>query len=80
MVPLIDRITLTSSPDLLLQDWSLFQGNEAKAGLIGTYPVVQNPFNFSTFNADADWFVMCGLRAFCTWSAISGFILLFKTF
>lgn len=80
MVPLIDRITLTSSPDLLLQDWSLFEGNEAKAGLIGTYPVVQNPFNFSTFSADADWFVMCGLRAFCTWSAISGFILLFKTF
>lgn len=58
----------------------LFQDNEAKAGLIGTYPVVQNPFNFSTFSADADWFVMCGLRAFCTWSAISGFILLFKTF
>ena len=79
LIPLIDRITLTSSPELLLQDWSLYQGETGKAGLVGTFPFLQNPFNFSTTRADGDWFVMCFLRAFCTWSAIAGFIFLFKS-
>ncbi|MGB1927415.1 MAG: ankyrin repeat domain-containing protein, partial [Rubripirellula sp.] len=79
LIPLIDRITLTSSPELLLQDWSLYQGETGTASLIGTHPFLQNPFNFSTARADTDWFIMCFLRAFCTWSAISGFIFLFRT-
>ena len=80
LIPMIDKVTLTSPPELLLQDWSLYQGEAGKADLIGNFPFLQNPFNFSTLNANSDWFLMCFLRAFCTWSAIAGFILLFKTY
>ncbi|MDA7873815.1 acyltransferase family protein [Rhodopirellula sp.] len=80
LIPLIDKVTLTSPPELMLQDWSLFLGVEAQADLIGTIPLLQNPFNFSTFSAPPDWFAMCFLRAFCTWCAISGFVLIFRTY
>ncbi|MDC0288119.1 acyltransferase family protein [Rubripirellula sp.] len=80
LIPLIDKVTLTSPPELMLQDWSLFVGVEGKANLIGTVPLLQNPFNFSSLNASPEWFAMCFLRAFCTWSAISGFVLIFRTY
>jgi glucan biosynthesis protein C len=80
LIPLIDKVTLTSPPELMLQDWSLYLGVEAKANLIGTVPLLQNPFNFSTFSASPEWFAMCFLRAFCTWSAIAGFVLIFRTY
>ena len=80
LIPLIDKVTLTSPPELMLQDWSLFLGVEGKADLIGTIPLLQNPFNFSSLSASPEWFAMCFLRAFCTWSAISGFVLIFRTY
>ncbi len=80
MIPLIDKVTLTSPPEVLLQDWSLYVGVADKADLIGTIPLLQNPFNFSSLSAPPDWFAMCFLRAFCTWSAISGFVFIFRTY
>ena len=80
LIPLIDRITLTSPPELFLQDWSLFVGVADRAELVGSIPFLQNPFNFSSFYASPEWFLMCLLRAFCTWSAITGFVLLFRTY
>lgn len=80
LIPLIDKLTLTSSPELFLQDWSLFKGVKEKADLIGWIPFLENPFNFSSLYAPPEWFLMCFLRAFCTWSAIAGFVLLFRTY
>ena len=80
LIPLIDELRLTTQPEILLQDWALFETVEARSGLLGNFPFLQNPFNFSSINASAEWHLMCLLRAYTTWCAILFLILLFKKF
>ncbi|SVD36784.1 uncharacterized protein METZ01_LOCUS389638, partial [marine metagenome] len=80
LIPLIDELRLTTQPEILLQDWALFETVEARSGLLGNFPFLQNPFNFSSVNASAEWHLMCLLRAYTTWCAVLFLILLFKKF
>ena len=78
LIPLIDELTLKTQPEILLQDWALFEPEKARSELLGKFPFLQNPFNFSSINASAEWHLMCLLRAYTTWCAILFLILLFK--
>ena len=80
LIPLIDELRLKTQPEMLLQDWALFETVEARSGLLGNFPFLQNPFNFSSINASSEWHLMCLLRAYTTWCAILFLILLFKKF
>ena len=48
--------------------------------LIGSFPVVQNPFNFTGVTASFDWYLMNILRAYTAWCGVFLFIALFKRF
>ena len=78
LIPLIDELTLKTQPEILLQDWALFETEKARSELLGNFPFLQNPLNFSSVNASAEWHLMCLLRAYTTWCAILFLILLFK--
>ena len=80
LVPLIDELRLTTQPEILLQNWALFETVEARSGLLGNFPFFQNPFNFSSLNAPSEWHLMCLLRAYTTWCGILFFICLFKKY
>lgn len=80
LIPLIDEVRLKSPPEVLLQNLSLFTGVEAEASLIGSFPVVQNPFNFTGATASFDWYLMNILRAYTAWCGVFLFIALFKRF
>ncbi len=80
LIPLIDELRITTQPEILLQDWALFETVEDRSGLLGDFPFLQNPFNFSSVYAPAEWHLMCLLRAYTTWCAVLFFVCLFKTF
>ena len=80
LIPLIDELRIILQPEILLQNWSLFATLDGQKSLIGNYPFVQNPFNFSSLHAPPKWHLMCLLRAYTTWCAIFCFIALFKKF
>ena len=80
LIPLIDELRLKSPPEILMQNMSLFTKLESESGLLGNYPIIQNPFNFSAINAPFKWHLMCILRAYTTWVGIVCFIILFKKF
>jgi glucan biosynthesis protein C len=80
MIPLADGVRLKSPPEVLLQNLSLFIGVEGQVSLIGSFPVVQNPFNFTGLTASFDWFLMNILRAYTTWCGVFLFIALFKKY
>jgi len=80
LIPLIDEVRLKSPPEVLLQNLSLFTGVEAEVSLIGSFPVVQNPFNFTGATASFDWYLMNILRAYTAWCGVFLFIALFKRF
>jgi peptidoglycan/LPS O-acetylase OafA/YrhL len=80
LIPLIDELTLKTQPEILLQDWALFETEKARSELLGNFPFLQNPFNFSSVSASAEWHLMCLLRAYTTWCAILFLILIFKKF
>jgi glucans biosynthesis protein C len=80
LIPLIDRVRLSTSPDLLLQNYSFFASEAGSSGLLGTFPLFQNPFNLSSLHAPFQWHAMCLLRAYTTWCAIMGMVTLFKRF
>tara|TARA_Y100000588_G_scaffold377815_1_gene457450 strand:+ start:1961 stop:3802 length:1842 start_codon:yes stop_codon:yes gene_type:complete len=80
LIPLIDEVRLKSPPEVLLQNLSLYTGVEAEASLIGSFPVVQNPFNFTGVTASFDWYLMNILRAYTAWCGVFLFIALFKRF
>ena len=80
LIPLIDKLRITTQPEILLQDWAFFVTLEGLSGLLGDFPFLQNPFNFSSVNAPAEWHLMCLLRAYTTWCAILFLIQLFKRF
>ena len=80
LIPLIDELRITTQPEILLQDWALFETMEDRSGLLGDFPFFQNPFNFSSVYAPAGWHLMCLLRAYTTWCAILFLINLFRKF
>ncbi len=80
LIPLIDRILLSAQPEILLQNYSFFASQAANADLIGTIPLLQNPFNLSSLKAPLEWHLMCLLRAYTTWCGIVFFIVLFKKY
>jgi glucan biosynthesis protein C len=80
LIPLIDKLRITTQPEILLQDWAFFVTLEDLSGLLGDFPFLQNPFNFSSVNAPAEWHLMCLLRAYTTWCAVLFFVYLFKKF
>jgi hypothetical protein len=80
LIPLIDKLRITTQPEILLQDWAFFVTLEGLSGLLGNFPFLQNPFNFSSVNAPAEWHLMCLLRAYTTWCAVLFLIQLFKRF
>tara|TARA_B100000029_G_scaffold514985_1_gene619929 strand:- start:33 stop:1874 length:1842 start_codon:yes stop_codon:yes gene_type:complete len=80
LIPLIDEVRLKSPPEVLLQNLSLYTGVEAEVSLIGSFPVVQNPFNFTGVTASFDWYLMNILRAYTAWCGVFLFIALFKRF
>ena len=80
LIPLIDEVRLKSPPEVLLQNLSLYTGVEAEVSLIGSFPVVQNPFNFTGATASFDWYLMNILRAYTAWCGVFLFIALFKRF
>lgn len=80
LIPLIDKSMISTQPDILLQDWALFVTIDDLRGQLGDFPFLQNPFNFSSVNAPAEWHLMCLLRAYTTWCAVLFFIYLFKKF
>ncbi|MFQ3168379.1 MAG: hypothetical protein ACI8QI_000924 [Limisphaerales bacterium] len=80
LIPLIDKLRITTQPEILLQDWAFFVTIEGLRGQLGDFPFLQNPFNFSSVNAPAEWHLMCLLRAYTTWCAVLFFIYLFKKF
>jgi hypothetical protein len=80
LIPLIDKLRITTQPEILLQDWAFFVTQEGLSGLLGNFPFLQNPFNFSSVNAPAEWHLMCLLRAYTTWCAVLFLIQLFKRF
>jgi hypothetical protein len=71
---------ISTQPDFLLQDWAFFVTIEDLRGQLGDFPFLQNPFNFSSANAPAEWHLMCLLRAYTTWCAVLFFVCLFKKF
>ena len=79
-IPMVDQLRVSMPPEVLLQSWMLFTGVDSQASLIGDYPFLQNPFNFSSINAPINWHLMCLLRAYTTWCGIILFIVLFKKF
>ena len=80
LIPLIDEVRLKSPPEVLLQNLSLYTGVEAEVSLIGSFPVVQNPFNFTGVTASFDWYLMNILRAYTAWCGVFLFVALFKRF
>lgn len=80
LIPLIDEIRLKTPPEVMLQNLSLYTGVEAEASLIGSFPVVQNPFNFTGLTASFEWYLMNILRAYTAWCGVFLFIALFKRF
>ncbi len=80
VLPMYDDMRLKAPPELLLQNLSLYTGVESLSDLIGTFPFLQNPFNFSGIGAPLEWHFICILRAYTTWCAIIVFIVLFKKF
>ena len=80
LFPLIDEVRLKTQPEVLLQNLSLYTGVEAQSSLLGSYPFIQNPFNFTGLTAPFDWHLMCFLRAYTTWCGIVLFIVFFKKF
>ena len=80
LIPLIGEIRLKTPPELMLQNLSLYTGVEAEASLVGSFPVVQNPFNFTGLTASFEWYLMNILRAYTAWCGVFLFIALFKRF
>ena len=80
LIPLIEEVRLKAPPEVLLQNLALYTGVEAEVSLIGSFPVVQNPFNFTGMNASFDWYLMNILRAYTAWCGVFLFIALFKRF
>jgi glucans biosynthesis protein C len=80
LIPIIDKIRLSSQPEILLQNYSFFASKAANSALIGTIPLFENPFNFSSLHAPFEWHLMCLLRAYTTWCGIVFFIILFKKY
>ena len=78
LIPLIDELRITTQPEILLQNWSLFTTVDGQKSLIGNYPFMENPFNFSSLHAPSKWHLLCLLRAYTTWCMVFGFIALFK--
>ena len=79
LIPLIEEVRLKAPPEVLLQNLALYTGVEAEVSLIGSFPVVQNPFNFTGMNASVDWYLMNMLRAYTAWCGVFLFIALFKS-
>ena len=80
LFPMFDAMRLKGPPELLLQNFSLYTGVESQSKLLGAFPVLQNPFNFSGLSASLDWHLLCLIRAYTTWCAIILFIVFFKKF
>lgn len=80
LFPMLDDMRLKASPALLLQSMALYTGVESQADLIGNFPFLQNPFNFSGLAASLDWHLLCLIRSYTTWCAIILFIVFFKKF
>lgn len=80
LIPLIDEIRLKTPPEVMLQNLSLYTGVAGEVSLIGSFPVVQNPFNFTGLTASFDWYLMNILRAYTAWCGVFLFIALFKKF
>lgn len=79
LLPLIGELNLKSQPEWLLQDWALFSTENSKPNL-GDYPIITNPFNFSSLAAPGEWHLMAILRAYTTWCGIFCFIAFFRKF
>lgn len=79
LLPLIGKLNLTAQPEWLLQDWELFSTENSKKGL-GEFPIVTNPYNFSSLAAPGEWHLMALLRAYTTWCGIFCFIAFFRKF
>ena len=80
LIPLIDEVRLKSPPEVLLQNLALYTGVKAEVSLIGSFPVMQNPFNFTGITASFDWYLMNVLRAYTAWCGVFLFIGFFKRF
>ena len=78
LLPMYDDMRLKAPPELLLQNLSLYTGVESLSDLIGGFPFLQNPYNFSGISAPLEWHLICILRTYTTWCAIIIFIVLFK--
>ncbi|MDP7051922.1 MAG: acyltransferase family protein [Verrucomicrobiota bacterium] len=80
LIPLIDEVRLKTPPEVMLQNLSLFTGVAGEVSLIGSFPVIQNPFNFTGLTASFDWYLMNILRAYTAWCGVFLSIALFKRF
>ena len=80
LIPLTDEVRLNSPPEVLLQNLCLYTGVKAQVSLIGSFPIAQNPFNFTGCAASFDWYLMNILRAYTAWCGVFLFIALFKKF
>ena len=80
LIPLTDEVRLKSPPEVLLQNLCLYTGVHGQASLIGSFPIAQNPFNFTGWAASFDWYLMNILRAYTAWCGVFLFIALFKKF
>ena len=80
LFPLMDEFRLKAQPELLLQNLCFYTGVEAQSALIGSYPLIQNPFNLSGITAPLDWHLMCFLRAYTNWCAVILIIIFFKKY
>jgi len=80
LIPLIDEIRLKTPPEVMLQNLSLYTGVEGEVSLFGSFPVLQNPFNFTGLTASLDWYLMNILRAYTAWCGVFLLIALFKKF
>ncbi|MEE2615043.1 MAG: acyltransferase family protein [Verrucomicrobiota bacterium] len=80
VLPMYDDMRLKAPPELLLQNLALYTGVESLSDLIGSFPFLQNPYNFSGIGAPLEWHLICILRTYTTWCAIILFIVLFKKF
>lgn len=78
VLPMYDAMRLKAPPELLLQNLSLYIGVESLSDLIGSYPFLQNPYNFTGIRAPFEWHLTCILRAYTTWCAIVLFVVLFR--
>ena len=75
-----DDMRLKAPPELLLQNLAIYTGVESLSDLIGSFPFLQNPYNFSGIGAPLELHLICILRTYTTWCAIILFIVLFKKF